>query len=104
MCGDSCRHDRVVPLPLGIARRGRLHPIRSRCSQPDVFARLLKLRARLADRRLGLDEIFGDEVVAAAMFDRLVHHAEILSLKDDSYRLRDGDLAAAHPPASPETA
>ena len=25
-------------------------------------------------------EIFGDDVVAAAMIDRLVHHAEILSL------------------------
>lgn len=41
-------------------------------------------------------EIFGDEVVAAAMIDRLVHHAEILSLKGDSYRLRDKDLG--HPP------
>jgi DNA replication protein DnaC len=30
--------------------------------------------------------------VAAAMIDRLVHHAEILSLKGDSYRLRDKDL------------
>ena len=39
-------------------------------------------------------EIFGDEVVAAAMIDRLVHHAEILSLKGDSYRLRDKDLGA----------
>ena len=29
--------------------------------------------------------IFGDEIVAAAMIDRLVHHAEILSLKGDSY-------------------
>ncbi|MBS1881065.1 MAG: IS21-like element helper ATPase IstB [Actinobacteria bacterium] len=28
-------------------------------------------------------EIFGDEVVAAAMIDRLVHHAEILGLKGD---------------------
>jgi DNA replication protein DnaC len=28
----------------------------------------------------------------AAMIDRLVHHAEILSLKGDSYRLRDKDL------------
>jgi len=26
-------------------------------------------------------EIFGDDVVAAAMIDRLVHHAEILALK-----------------------
>ena len=37
-------------------------------------------------------EIFGDEVTATAMIDRLVHHAEILSLKGDSYRLRDKDL------------
>ena len=25
-------------------------------------------------------EVFGDEVVAAAMIDRLVHHAEVLTL------------------------
>jgi len=42
-------------------------------------------------------EIFGDEVTAAAMIDRLVHHAEILALKGDSYRLRDKDLGAAPP-------
>jgi DNA replication protein DnaC len=40
-------------------------------------------------------EIFGDEVTAAAMIDRLVHHAEILALKGDSYRLKDRDLT--HP-------
>jgi DNA replication protein DnaC len=40
-------------------------------------------------------EIFGDEVVAAAMIDRLVHHAEILALKGDSYRPRDKDLGPA---------
>ena len=39
-------------------------------------------------------EVFGDDVVATAMVDRLVHHAEILSLKGDSYRLRGKDLAA----------
>lgn len=39
-------------------------------------------------------EIFGDEVVAVAMVDRLVHHAEILSLKGDSYRLRGKDIGA----------
>ena len=42
-------------------------------------------------------EIFGDEVTAVAMIDRLVHHAEILALKGDSYRLRDKDLGP--PPA-----
>jgi DNA replication protein DnaC len=41
----------------------------------------------------GWGEIFGDDIVAAAMIDRLVHHAEILALKGDSYRLRDRDLA-----------
>jgi DNA replication protein DnaC len=33
-------------------------------------------------------EVFGDDVVAAAMIDRLVHHAEVISLKGDSYRLK----------------
>jgi DNA replication protein DnaC len=42
-------------------------------------------------------EIFGDDVTAAAMIDRLVHHAEILALKGDSYRLKDRDLARATP-------
>jgi DNA replication protein DnaC len=37
-------------------------------------------------------EVFGDEVVAAAMIDRLVHHAEAIALKGDSYRLKDRDL------------
>jgi DNA replication protein DnaC len=37
-------------------------------------------------------EVFGDEVVAAAMIDRLVHHAEVVALKGDSYRLKDRDL------------
>ena len=46
----------------------------------------------------GWGEIFGDEVVAAAMIDRLVHHAEIISLKGDSYRLKDKELGP-HPHA-----
>jgi len=39
-------------------------------------------------------EIFGDDAVAIAMVDRLVHHAELISLKGDSYRLKDRDLGA----------
>lgn len=45
-------------------------------------------------------EIFGDDVVAAAMIDRLVHHAEILSLKGDSYRPKGHDLNARPLPPS----
>ena len=37
-------------------------------------------------------ETFGDDTVAAAMIDRLVHHAEVVNLKGDSYRLKDRDL------------
>lgn len=43
-------------------------------------------------------EVLGDEVVAAAMIDRLVHHAEVISLKGDSYRLRNRELG--RPPAA----
>ena len=42
-------------------------------------------------------EVFGDEVVAAAMIDRLVHHAEVIALKGDSYRLKDRDIGRATP-------
>ena len=34
----------------------------------------------------------GDDTAAAAMIDRLVHHAEVVVLKGDSYRLRGRDL------------
>ena len=33
-------------------------------------------------------EIFGDAVAVAAMVDRLIHHAEVIVLKGESYRLR----------------
>ena len=46
-------------------------------------------------------EVFGDDVVAAAMIDRLVHHAEVISLKGDSYRLRNRDLGGRPPPPPP---
>ena len=36
-------------------------------------------------------EVFGDDTVAA-MIDRLVHHADVIALKGDSYRLKDRDL------------
>ena len=52
----------------------------------------------------GWGEIFGDEVVAVAMIDRLVHHSEILALKGDSYRLRDKDLGARASAESAEIA
>jgi DNA replication protein DnaC len=50
-------------------------------------------------------EIFGDPVVAAAMIDRLVHHAEIINMKGDSYRLKDKQLSRpAEPPGTAKPA
>ena len=33
--------------------------------------------------------VFGDQVIAAAMIVRIVHHADVIALKGASYRLRD---------------
>ena len=37
----------------------------------------------------GWGTVFGDQAVAAAMIDRIVHHADVLTLKGASYRLRN---------------
>ena len=48
-------------------------------------------------------EIFSDDIVAAAMIDRLVHHAEVLTLTGDSYRTRSRRELLAATPAAPRT-
>jgi hypothetical protein len=71
------------------------HPLRGRGGQPLLPARGLPLRTGqvTSNKQFGRwGEVFGDAVVAAAMIDRLVHHAEVVSLKGDSYRLKDRDL------------
>lgn len=45
-------------------------------------------------------DVFGDDVVAAAMIDLLVHHAEVIDLKGDSYRLRNRALGGWAPIAT----
>jgi DNA replication protein DnaC len=37
-------------------------------------------------------DVFSDHVIAAAMIDRIVHHADVLTLKGNSYRLRNTDI------------
>lgn len=43
-------------------------------------------------RQLRWGGVFGDQAVAASMIDQIVHHADVISLKGDSYRLKDHDL------------
>jgi len=51
-------------------------------------------------------EIFGDDVMAAALIDRLVHHCHIVNIRGNSYRLRQHDELAhrlhAGPPPTTE--
>jgi hypothetical protein len=47
-------------------------------------------------------EVFGDDVVAAAMIDRLVHHAEVIALKGDGCRLKNRDLGRVPTTATDE--
>jgi DNA replication protein DnaC len=44
-------------------------------------------------------DVFGDKTVAAAMIDRIVHHADVHTLKGASYRLKhltDDILSSVH--------
>ena len=34
-------------------------------------------------------EIFGDEVMAAALIDRIVHHCHVVNIRGNSYRMRE---------------
>jgi len=34
-------------------------------------------------------EIFGDNVIAAALLDKLLHHAIVIEIEGNSYRLRE---------------
>ena len=36
-----------------------------------------------------MSQVFGDEVLASAILDRLLHHAEVISINGPSYRLKD---------------
>ena len=81
--------DEVGYLPLGAPGR-----------QPALRAGLAPLRARLDRRHRNRSfeqwgEILGDAMVAAALIDRLVHHATMITLKGKSYRLRERGLDVA---------
>lgn len=34
-------------------------------------------------------QVFGDEVLATAILDRLLHHCEVVSINGNSYRLKN---------------
>ncbi|WP_104170586.1 IS21-like element helper ATPase IstB [Cryobacterium sp. M23] len=68
-----------------------------------VFSRYehasLILTSNLPFSRWG--DVFDDHVVAAAMIDRIVHHADVITLKGSSYRLKNSGIDTL-PSARPE--
>ncbi len=40
---------------------------------------------------------FGDDVVATAILNRLLHHSDVITIRGDSYRLRRSTAAASRP-------
>jgi DNA replication protein DnaC len=62
----------------------------------NLFFQLVSSRYEHASRILtsnlpfsGWGGVFGDQAVAAAMIDRVVHHADVLTVKGATYRLRN---------------
>ena len=49
--------------------------------------------------------VFGDAVVATAILDRLLHHSQVITIRGDSYRLREKRRSGLlqKPAAAPET-
>jgi DNA replication protein DnaC len=47
-------------------------------------------------------EVFGDQVIATAILDRLLHHSTTLNIKGESYRLKDKRKAGLVPGTSPQ--
>ena len=95
-------------LPAHRGRRGRLHPLEPEAA--NLFFQLVSARYERASLIVTSNkpfgrwgEVFGDDIVAAAMIDRLVHHAEVVALKGDSYRLKDRDLGRIPAAATEES-
>jgi DNA replication protein DnaC len=56
-----------------------------------VIARRYERASTMLTSNKGFEEwgeIFGDEVMAAALIDRLVHHCHIVNIRGNSYRMR----------------
>ena len=47
------------------------------------------IRAALGIPRVCWGSVFGDPVVATAILDRLLHHSQVITIRGDSYRLRE---------------
>ena len=83
-----------VPLPraaLPFVRTDQRHSVRS-----SRFSRASRIFRTVASTVLtsnkGFEEwghVLGDEIMAAALIDRLLHHCHIVNIRGNSYRMRE---------------
>lgn len=74
-----------------------------------LMSRRYETAATILTSNKGFDEwgeVFGDEVMAGALIDRLVHHCHIVNIRGNSYRMRqhaelDATLHHRREPATP---
>lgn len=75
--------------------------VTGKCSRPDLAAAFRPLRMSHRHTQQALqsrwDEASCEDSVAVATIDRLVHHAETLSITADSYHLNDLGLGRSPP-------
>jgi hypothetical protein len=76
-------HRRRARLPTDAHRSGRDVPSGH---HPPLRTRLSPIDHQPPHRRLG--QIFDDTTVAIAILDRLLHHASVIPINGDSYRMR----------------
>ncbi len=80
----------------------RLTPAQAQCLFDLVTARYehssIILTSNVSFAEWG--SLLGDEVLATALLDRLLHHAEVLNINGRSYRMKDRIGADARPPTT----
>ena len=98
--GQAETADHVGYLPFEPVAAHLLFQLVSRCDERGSI--LITSNRAVRDWGTGL----GDQVVATAILDRLLHHSHVLTIRGDSYRLREkrrSGLSKATPaPASAE--
>lgn len=74
--------DEIGYLP--VSRTGAMHFVQLMTRRYEMASTVLTSNKDFED----WGEIFGDEVMAAALIDRLLHHCYVLSIRGNSYRMR----------------
>ena len=93
--GKSRRPDRLLREAEAPRRRRARLPAASRSAARNLFFQLVTRRYERGSMLITTNQmvtqwghVFGDEMIAAAVLDRLLHHSHVLVIQGESYRLQ----------------